>query len=106
MNVIDFVRETAEYMANDRPDLYDHEKAVNEIWSQVEALREFGLDLGIVSFSSYFIIREFDDGVESFTFTKKISGFLLCEEEEDSRVFSYDEEVNLPHISDVFGEDS
>ncbi len=105
MSAIDFVRETAIFMANDRPDLYTAEAAVDELWEQIEALRDMDMSFGFVSFASYYITREWDEGVESFTFLRKISGYLLCEEEEDSRAFSYDVEMNLPHILDAFGDD-
>lgn len=102
MNTIDFIRETAAYMAEDRPDVYDHETAVEEISTAVDALREGGeSQFECCTFTSYFLARIYDDGVEEFIFSRKVSGLLICEEEEDVRAFSYDESVGLPHIMDT-----
>lgn len=100
MNVIDFIRESAVYMARDRPDIYDAALAVRELTAAMDTLREADLAYGCVMFTSYLLSRVMDDGVEEFMLTRKISSVLVCEEESACLVFSYSPEVELPGIND------
>ena len=101
MNVIDFIRETAEFMANDRPDVYSPELAVRELTQAIEVLRDSNLPVGCVMFTSYLLNRVLDDGVEEFLLTRKVSSVLVCEEEESCLVFGFTDEINLPNINHV-----
>ena len=88
-------------MANDRPDVYDVPTAVEEISTAIDCLREVGeAAFEAVTFTSYVLARILDDGAEEFMLSRKISGLLICEEEEDVRAFGYDRSVGLPHILD------
>lgn len=101
MNVIDFIRESAAFLVWDRPDLYDQETAVEELSSSIDTLREFpDKPLSLISFSSYLMTRFVDDGVEEFLLTRKLSSILLFEEEEECRVYTHVEGINLPSILD------
>lgn len=105
MNVIDFIRESAAFMAKDRPDVYTPELAVRELTQAIEVLRESELPVGCVMFTSYLLNRTMDDGVEEFLLTRKLSSVLLCEEEYSCLVFGFSDEVQLPSIHDVQPED-
>lgn len=89
MNVIDWMRESARYMAADRPDIYTPATACTELFRYVEFLRKLDMPFNWVSFSSYILIRQMDDGVEEFDLTRKLSSVSLFPEEEDVLVFSH-----------------
>jgi len=105
MNVIDFIRESATFMAKDRPDIYTPELAVRELTEAIEVLRVSDLPVGCVMFTSYLLNRVMDDGVEEFLLTRKLSSVLVCEEEFSCLVFAFTPEVNLPSVNDVQGEE-
>lgn len=101
MNVIDFMRETASFMANDRPDLYDNESALAELIQVMDTLRSGDNNFNIIMFASYVFIRMVDEGVEDFLFSRKISGLLLDHDEEKVGTYGFTDEVGLPHVSDL-----
>lgn len=101
MNVIDFIRESASFMAKDRPDIYTPELAVMELDHAIEVLRGSGMTVGCVMFTSYVLNRVEEDGVEEFLLTRKLSSVLLCEEEDSCLVFGFTDAVLLPSINDV-----
>lgn len=101
MNVIDFIRESATYMSQDRPDVYSPELAVKELDHAIETLRGHGLEFGCVMFTSYLLSRMMDDGVEEFLLTRKVSSAIVCEEEAECLVFGYTDQVNLPSVFDA-----
>lgn len=98
MDVIDFIRESAMFMAKDRPDVYTPELAVRELTQAIEVLREHNLEYGCVMFTSYMMSRVMDDGVEEFLLTRKLSSVLVCEDEQLCLVFAFTPDVNLPSI--------
>lgn len=101
MNTIDFIRETAIYMSNDRPDIYDMETAVDELSIAMDSLREEADTAFVtVTFTSYMLSRIWDGTSEEFIFARKVSGLAICEAEEDVRAFAYDYDVDLPNILD------
>lgn len=99
-NTIDFLRETAKIMTEDRPDVYDEEGAVEELSTAMDSLREdWDTLFGCIMFASYVLIRIFDDGMEEFMLSRKMTGLAICEEEEDVRAYSYlPEWEGLPFI--------
>lgn len=102
MNTIDFIRETAIYIANDRPDVYDVEGAVEELSTAMDILRdEAEQPVESLFFTSYILTRVWDDGVEEFTLSRRMSSVVIVEEEEDVRAFAYSDDVDLPHILDI-----
>lgn len=100
MNVIDFVRESATFMAKDRPDVYDEAGAARELAQAMEILRESDLTYACVTFTSYMLARIMDDGVEEFLLTRKLASVLVCEEEQSCLVFGYTDALSLPSVSD------
>lgn len=102
MNTIDFIRETAIYMANDRPDVYDVETAVDELSVAMDILRdEAESPVESLFFTSYILTRVWDDGVEEFTLSRRLSSVVIVEEEESVTAFAYSDDVDLPHILDM-----
>lgn len=101
MNVIDFIRENATFMAKDRPDVYTPDLAVRELTQAIEVLREHDLGYGCVMFTSYMLSRIVDDGVEEFLLTRKLSSVLVCEEENSCLVFAFTPEINLPDVNEA-----
>lgn len=100
MNVIDFIRESAVFMSVDRPDIYSPDLAVRELTEAIEVLRQADKEYGCVMFTSYVLSRIFDDGVEEFLLTRKLSSVLVCEDEQACLVFAFTPEVNLPSVFD------
>ena len=106
MNLIDFMRETAEFMAVDRPDVYTVELAVKELDHAIETLRHCDLPYGCVMFTSYMLSRIQDEEMEEFLLTRKVSSAIIDSEEGDCLVFAYTDAVNLPSVNDPqLGED-
>lgn len=101
MNVIDFIRESAVFMARDRPDVYTNDLAARELSHAIDVLRESGMPVGCVMFTSYTLQRTEDDGVEELLLTRKLSSVLLCEEEESCLVFGFTPEVELPSVDSI-----
>ena len=99
-NAIDFIRASAEFLVEDRPDLYDQRTAVNEISQSMEDLRGTGKLVAFVTFSSYVLSRIYDveEASEEFILSRKLAGLLSCLPEADVRAYAYDGNVNLPHI--------
>lgn len=100
MDVIDFIRETAIYMAKDRPDIYTEDTAANELSDAIEYLRGADGIYGCALFASYMLSRVEEEGLEEFLFTRKVSSVIVCEEEEECIAYSYGDEVKLPSIFD------
>ncbi len=106
MNVIDWLRETAVFMAADRPDIYNQPGAMQELDRLMNNLRDS--EQTLVLFSSYGLIRfALDDGEEEFMLLKKISSVNTYEQEGDSLVLSHTQgtatlntHVNLPSVID------
>lgn len=102
MNTIDFIRETAIYMANDRPDVYDKEGAVEELSEAIDVLRDQAVNpVESLFFCSFILTRLWDDGVEEFTLSRRIASVVIVEEEESVEAFGYTDDVDLPHILDL-----
>lgn len=103
MNVIDFIRETAIFMAADRPDVYDVPTAVAELTVAIDSLRELtdaDQPFAAIMFTSYLLARLEDDGVEEFILTRKLSSMILFEEEEQFGVYSHHPQIDLPSVLD------
>lgn len=105
MNVIDFMKATADFMAEDRPDLYTPESALDEMTQVMDALRAGDQNFNVIMFASYVFIRIVDEGMEDFLFSKKISGLMLDHLEEKVGVYGFTEDVNLPHVSQILHPD-
>lgn len=95
MNVIDWFSASADFMAADRPDIYTRESAMNDLTVAVEAARESDTNVTI-SFASYFLTRVFDDDMEEFVLSKKLSGYTFIDNQ--INVYSYLGDVDLPPV--------
>lgn len=103
MNVIDFIRESANFMVVDRPDVYDYATAVEELSLAIDSLREYDVrPVATIMFTSYVLARLVEDDTEEYLLARKLAGLVLFEEEETCRAFSYDSRVNLPSVLDEF----
>lgn len=102
MNAIDFLRECANFLVEDRGDIYDHDSAVADLSHAMDTLRGFDKTYGAISFSSYIMCRFTDDGVEEFMLTRKLASLCFFEEEETCDVYSYTRRIDgLPHVLDM-----
>ena len=97
MNTIDFLRESATFLVADRPDVYDHETAVEELSVAMDTLRESeNTDrFTCIMFTSYAMMRLYVDGVEEFILTRKLSSVLVFEEEAEVSAYSYHPNIEL-----------
>lgn len=102
MNVIDFIRESANFMVDDRPDVYSHESAVEELTHCIDTLREFpDKPLSLITFTSYCLMRFTEDDVEEFILSRKLSSVVLFGEEEQCDVYSHHPGLDgIPNILD------
>ena len=104
-NVIDFIRASAEVLADERPDIYDLEGAVEEMSENIDNLRELGLPFACISFTSFMITRTYEDDLEEFILARKITGMLHETDTGDTRAYGYIPDVNLPYIMDSLLDD-
>lgn len=102
LNVIDFIRESAEFLHTDRPDVYSSvEDAVTELTRCMDSID--GSDGGWISFTSYVLFRHEEDGMIEWNLTRKLSSVTLFEPEEECLVLGYTDNsgtlkygINLP----------
>lgn len=89
-NAIDFLRETAIFMAKDRPDIYpDGAIAMADLSNMMDKMREFG-EPTWTSFASYILFLHYEDeDVEEWTLTRKISSLTFFTEEQECLVLGY-----------------
>lgn len=102
MNVIDFLRESADYLVADRPDVYDHETAVEELSVAMDSLRDANIEpFSCMMFTSYALMRIYMEGVEEFLLSRKLSSVVLFAEEAQAGAYSYTDEIDLPDPLDT-----
>lgn len=93
-NTIDFLRESAKFMALDRPDIYHNESlALHDISEMMEVMREAN-ESTWTSFASFMLIRHvehFDDNddVEEWFLVRKISSLAIFPSEGEVQVFGH-----------------
>jgi hypothetical protein len=104
MNVPDWIRGTAEYMAKVRSDIYDYERAHAELVDHMEHLREeHGEDAISAIMSGSFIMLRLveDEGQEEFQVAQYISSVTTFQPEEECVVIGNTRlGVNLPGPND------
>lgn len=97
MNIIDFLRESAAFLVADRPDVYDHETAVEELSVAMDNLREAqNQKFAAIVFTSYVMMRLVEEGVEEFLLTRKLSSAIIFEAEQEVGAYGYVAAINLP----------
>ena len=106
MNTIDFLRESAWFLTEDRPDLYDHETAMEELDVAMTTLREEPeRQFACIMFSSYAMMRLYVEGVEEFILSRKLSSVIVFEAEEEVSAYTYHPDIELPSPLDNDYED-
>lgn len=86
---IDFLRQTAEFMAKDRPDIYDVQTAITDLVNMMDKMRE-RKESTWTSFASYILMLHYEgDDVEEWNLTRKVSSLTIFEEEEEVLVLGY-----------------
>jgi len=112
MNTIDFLRESAWFLTEDRPDLYDHETAMEELDVAMTTLREEpDRQFSCIMFSSYAMMRLWmpdetgTEGVEEFILSRKLSSVIVFEAEEEVSAYTYHPDIELPSPLDNDYED-
>lgn len=107
-NIIDFMRESAKFMAADRPDVYTPESALDDLSQMMIRMRDQGGD-GISSFASYMLIRHEEDGLEEWDLVRKLSTAVIDYDDPEAMVYSHTKNsgvltssINLPDVLDPF----
>lgn len=101
MNVIDFIAQSAKYMAEDRADVYESEEdAIAELTLALDTLRQSESSQSMCIFSSYILMRFLEDGAEEVFLTKKLSSLVLFEEEEIFRAYGWVDGIQLDDPED------
>jgi hypothetical protein len=96
MNVIDFISQSAAYIAKERPDIYDSAaEAAGDLTTALDILRESGDPQGMCMFSGYALLRFLEDGVEEIFLSRKLASLALFEEEEICRAYGWVEGIEL-----------
>ena len=105
MNVIDWLRATADYLVADRPDVYENQaEALNELMVAMDALREDDVPkVATISFSSYLLTRLEDEGLEEFILSRKAASLALFQPEGECTALAHISDVNLPYVWDQRG---
>lgn len=87
--MIDWLTKTAEYIAKDRPDLYDSvDEAFRELSDIFNLMNSENGPL-ITSFASFTLFKWVDDDVVEFMLTRKISSGTVFPSEGVTQVFGY-----------------
>jgi hypothetical protein len=106
MNVIDFLRESAKFLALDRPDLYTEETAMDELDRIMNQMRDIP-GSGATSFTDYYLLRYTEEGLEEWDLVRKLSSVVSYDDEPGVWVcsFTHGSEalkhgINLPDVLD------
>lgn len=110
MNVLDWMKGTAEFMRTDRPDLYEtNTDALNDLESWMEAVRSQPSTVAGIETGGFILTHNDEDGVEEWQLSKIISTCAIYKEEEECLVLGWTKgsgsmkvNINLPDISDQF----
>lgn len=103
MNVIDFISQSAAYIAEERSDIYDSPaEAAADLTVALDVLRESGDSQGMCMFSGYSLMRFSGDGVEEIFLSRKLASLALFEKEEVCRAYGWVDGIEL---DDPFDED-
>ena len=101
MNMIDWLRASAEWMVKDRPENYaSASHALSALNDMVETIRINPDERAGIEIGGLILLRSHDDGVEEWTLSKKISSFVVFEEEGEADAYGWTKEVDLPNIED------
>lgn len=92
-NTIDFLRESARFLAKDRPDVYTEQSALSDLTEMMEHMRETD-EPTWTSFASFLFVKHVEDGdegerVEEWILTRKISSLAIFEPENEVSVFGH-----------------
>lgn len=88
MNMTDLFRESAIFMAKDRPDIYTAQSAMEDLIRIHDDMAQYE-DSGWSSFASYILFKNVEDGVTEWYLTRKLSSAILFPEENEARVYSH-----------------
>lgn len=84
---IDFYTKNAEFMAKDRPDIYDYDSALADL-TKACAFTKAARTGGVLSFSSYLVVYLGDDEHDDWIFAKKLNS-LYQDDEGNSATFNW-----------------
>jgi len=106
MNVIDWLRETGDWMHRDRPDIYQSPtEAMLRLEDWMNSMRQHGP--GSIETGGHALLYRIDDGVEDWTLTKKISTCEQFADEEVTVAYSWTENSGTmthgPNLPDIGG---
>ncbi len=101
MNTLDWLSESAKYMAQDRPDIYTVSSAIDELSRLMESLRNLAIaPVASMMFTSYVLTRIVEEDMEEFMLSRKLTGLCIFEQEEVVQVFAYEDSIGLPSVLD------
>ena len=83
---IEWYTKNAEFMAKDRPDIYNVETALTDLTKACQYTKGAGTG-GVLSFSSYLVVYMGDEYHDDWIFAKKLNS--LYQDETDSAVFNW-----------------
>lgn len=109
MNVVDWIRETARYMAETRPEVYaTHEAAMDELVTEMEYLRnEHGeQNLSAIMSGGFVMVRLVEaPGMEEFQICRFLSSVTLFLPEEECLVIAGIDDIDLPGSESLLDND-
>ena len=102
MNVVDWLRESANYMVEQYPDIYEYSTALGDLIHYMENLRGSNQDVSGFMSGPFMMIRMTDgEGMEEFRLTHFVSSVTTFQPEEECFVFGNRHlGVNLPDSLD------
>jgi hypothetical protein len=112
LSVTDFLRESANFIFLDRPDLFDDETdAFNKLLHAMDTMRETE-GSGLTTFGDFMLIRYQDDEVDEWDLVRKLSSILSFHDEDRVWVASHTQDsqalridVDLPSPDELEGSD-
>jgi hypothetical protein len=88
LTVIDWLRESARFMARDRPDLFDEDTAMQVLDKYMNQMRELP-GAGATSFEDYMLLRYVEPGIEEWDLVRRLSSIVSFEDEDNVWVYSH-----------------
>lgn len=88
MNMTDLFRESAVFMAKDRPDVYTAESAMEDLIRIHDDLAQYD-GPAWCSFASYILFKHVEEGMTEWNLTRKLSSASLFPEENTTLVYGH-----------------
>lgn len=89
MDVSNFLKESARFMAADRPDIWNEESAFHTLVDWYSKLSDDEHENGEICSGGFGLSKRSEDGLIEYELNRKITQFNIYQEEEETSVFDW-----------------